>query len=104
MSQDEQTIRTAIVAWSEQVRVAYPKIARHEPGASTPPHGTLTEPILRGLVVGILRDITMSGVGRRSVEDAAAFVRDGSVCAIDFTNGRVVLDVPKIVRWFASEA
>lgn len=107
MSQDEQTIRAHVeanvTAWHEKIRREYPKIARHEPGERTPPVGTITEPILRGLVVGLLRDIIASGVGRRSPDEVAVFVRDTAACALDFTNGRIVIDVPKIVRWLASE-
>ena len=107
MSQDEPTIRAHVeanvTAWYEKIRREYPKIARHEPGERTSPVGTLTEPILRGLVVGLLRDVIVSGVWRRSPDEVAAFVRDAAVCALDFTNGRIVIDVPKIVRWIASE-
>lgn len=94
-------VEASLTAWYEKIRREYPKIIQHDPGARTPPPGVLNEPILRGLLTALLRDVIMAGVGRRSPDEVAAFVQAAAVCAINFTDGRVMVDAPKIARWLA---
>lgn len=105
MSQDETTIRAHVeanfTAWYEKIRREYPMLAETgAPGTRLPPPGILDESALRGHVVMLLRNILATGTWRRTPDDVAAFVsNDRSVCAIDLPNGRIVIDVLKIVRW-----
>lgn len=91
-------IKQRIQGWATDVSRAYPFLAADPAaGEREPPSSHLTTSRLRASLRGLLLAMIRDGLGSRSPDEASDFV--ASVAAVDMTERRAQVDVPKIVDW-----
>lgn len=91
-------IKRRIQAWAADMSRAYPFLAADPPaGQAQPPPSNLTPSRLRASLRGLLLAMIRDGLGSRSPDEVSAFV--ARVAAVDMTEQRAQVDVPKIVEW-----